>query len=83
MLFYFDIDPKIALERIGKRDFRDAYEYLDFQIEVHERYKKIISEYAESGVKVVIVDASKSIEAISDEIWDSVLKNIDILHGNI
>jgi dTMP kinase len=74
LLFYFDIDPAIALERIGKRDFRECYEYLDFQVEVHKRYKKIISEYADAGVKVEIIDASKSIETISDEIWNSVKK---------
>jgi dTMP kinase len=72
LLFYFDIDPEIALERIGKRDFRECYEYLDFQIEVHKRYKKIIGEYADSGVKVIIIDASKSVETISDEIWETV-----------
>jgi dTMP kinase len=73
LLFYFDIDPAAALERIGKRGFRDAYEYLDFQVEVHKRYKKIIADYAASGVKVEIIDASKSIEIISEEIWNSVL----------
>ncbi len=74
LLFYFDIDPEIALERIGKRQSRDSYEYLDFQVEVHRRYKKIISEYAALGVKVEIIDASKSVEAVSDDIWSSMQK---------
>jgi dTMP kinase len=75
LLFYFDIDPETALARIGKRNFRDSYEYLDFQIEVHNRYKKIISQYADLGVKVETIDASKSIETISEEIWEFVQKN--------
>ncbi len=74
LLFYFDVDPQIALERIGTRDFRDRYEYLDFQIEVHRRYKKVISDYADAGVKVEILDAAKPAEIISQEIWNSVLK---------
>jgi dTMP kinase len=76
LLFYFDIDPEIALERIGKRDFRECYEYLDFQIEVHKRYKKIIGEYAAAGVKVQTIDASKPIETISSEIWETVKQTL-------
>ncbi len=74
LLFYFDIDPETALQRIGKRDFRDCYEYLDFQIEVHRRYKKIISQYADLGVTVTVLDASKPVETIGDEIWNIILK---------
>jgi dTMP kinase len=72
LLFYFDIDPETALKRIGKRNFRDSYEYLDFQIEVHRRYKKIISGYADLGVKVKIINASTPIETIAEEIWNAV-----------
>lgn len=78
ILFYFDIDPDIALKRIGKRNFRDSYEYLDFQIEVHKRYKKVIRDYADSGVQVIIIDASKSAETINEEIWSSIKRKLQI-----
>jgi thymidylate kinase len=48
------------------------FQLLDFQIEVHKRYKKIIGEYAAVGVTVKTIDASKPIETISCEIWETV-----------
>ena len=74
LLVYFDIDPQTALDRIGKRRFRDSYEYLDFQVEVHKRYRTILEEYRRLGVTVEIIDASKTVEEVARDIWSSVRK---------
>jgi len=71
-LFYFDIDPDIAMDRVEKRSGTlEIYEKRDFQRQVRERYLQIIRDYEslEPDMTVIRIDACKPIEEISDTIW--------------
>lgn len=79
ILFYFVIDPEISLGRVNARnENKEIYEKLDFQKNTAAWYEKIISQYENtekgSGMKVVRIDATLSIEEIA-EIIKKTLKN--------
>lgn len=70
-LFYFDIDPEISLARVNSRnEKKEIYEKIDYQKKTAALYEEVISEYeksaAETGIKIIRVDASKSIEEIAE-----------------
>ncbi len=77
LLFYFEINPEISLARVNSRNERkEIYEKLDFQKKTAELYNSVIEDYektsAETGMKIVRIDAAKSIDEISDEIYSKV-----------
>ena len=70
-LFFFDINPEISLGRVDSRnEKKEIYEKLDLQKKIAAEYEKIISKYeagsAESGMKIIRIDATKSIEEIAE-----------------
>lgn len=72
-LFFFEINPEISLGRVNARnEKKEIYEKIDIQKKIAAMYNEVISEYeknsAETGMKVIRIDASKSIEEISAEI---------------
>lgn len=74
LLLFFDLDPQIAQERLNARNGREIYEHLDFQVKVRERYKALLPEYAEAGVRVECVDASAGIGETAELVWRAVQK---------
>jgi dTMP kinase len=74
LLLFFDLDPKLALERLKTRDGQDIYEYLEFQIKVRERYRALLPVYAETGVRVECIDASAEIGDVAEAVWRAVQK---------
>lgn len=77
ILFYFVINPEISLARVDSRnEKKEIYEKLDYQKKTAELYESVISEYENSpkgkGMKVVRIDATKSIEEISEIIWKTI-----------
>jgi dTMP kinase len=69
---YLDIDPQIALERLKGRPNLEIFEYIEFQEKVYEKYKALIEFYRENGARIEIIDASKSIQEIADQVWSIV-----------
>lgn len=73
ILFYFKINPEISISRVNSRgETKEIYEKISFQKKTAKLYDSIINEYKNrknSGMKIVEVDAAKSIEEISDFIW--------------
>ena len=69
ILFFFDINPEISLARVNARnEKKEIYEKIDLQKKIAAQYEKIISEYEknpECEMKVVRIDASRSIEEIT------------------
>lgn len=71
ILFYFYIDPEISLKRVETRgEAKEIYEKIDYQKKTAELYEKVICEYeknaAESGMKIIRIDATKTIVEIAD-----------------
>ncbi len=74
-LFFFEINPEISLGRVNARnEKKEIYETIEKQKKIAAQYDKVISEYeastAESGMKVIRVDASKSIEEVTQFIFN-------------
>ena len=74
LLLFFDLDPKIAGQRLKTRAGRDIYEYLEFQVKARERYRALLPEYEEAGVRVEYIDASAQIEDVAEQVWRAVQK---------
>ena len=74
LLFYFDLDPKIAQKRLAGRTALDIYEYAEFQEKARKQYLIFLEKFRDAGVQVEIIDASQNTEKISDEVWRALLK---------
>ena len=74
LLLFFDIDPEIAQERLSGRKHRDIFEYLNFQVQVRERYKALLPDFLSEGVIVQTIDASRTPEEVGEEVWQAIKK---------
>ena len=78
ILFFFEIDPEISLKRVDSRnEKKEIYEKIETQKKIAMEYEKIISEYENNpscGMKIIRIDATKSIEEISDTISKIILQ---------
>ena len=77
-LFYFDINPEISLARVTSRGEKtEIYEQIDMQKKTAALYEEVISEYEadkSSGMKVIRVDATNSIDEVAAFIADCLKK---------
>ncbi|MDR1177919.1 MAG: dTMP kinase [Spirochaetaceae bacterium] len=69
ILFYFELDPLAAMERIGKREKKELFEYREFQEKVRQRYLDILPLYRDAGVEVISVNAARPVEKVAGDIW--------------
>lgn len=76
ILFFFKISPEISLKRVDDRGEREIYEKIDFLQATEERYEKLMDEYEakNTGMKIVRLDAAKSKEEVSAQIWQELSK---------
>jgi dTMP kinase len=79
LLLFFDIDPKIALERLQNRQSLELFEYPEFQAKVRNKYRSLLEMYREAGVRVEIIDAEKSPDEVSRQVWN-VLSKMPIMN---
>jgi dTMP kinase len=77
-LLFFDLEPETAQKRMEGREIREIYETLPFQTRVREGYRALLPRYREAGVRVAVIDASKSPEEVAGEVWRA-LENLPIL----
>ena len=73
-LFFFQINPEISLGRVNARgEKKEIYEKIELQKKIAAQYEAVISEYEKGekgqGMKIIRIDASRSIEDISEEIY--------------
>ena len=75
LLIYLDLEPAVALERIGKRkEKQEIYDRLDFQTRVRAAYLELLHGYELAGVRVLLLDAAKPPHELSVEVWSAVCK---------
>jgi dTMP kinase len=74
LLFFFDIDPQLALKRLSSRSSLEIYEKLEFQEKVRKRYRSLLEIYRKAGSRTEIIDASQSIEKVAEEVWRHLTK---------
>ena len=74
LLLFFDIDPETAQKRISGRKHRDIFEYMNFQVQVRERYKALLPDFSAAGVIVQTIDASRTPEEVAAAVWSAIEK---------
>ena len=81
ILFYFVINPEISLSRVTARnEKKEIYEKIELQRKIADMYEKVISSYEKDSennhMKVVRIDATKSIEEIEQIINETIQNEI-------
>lgn len=75
ILFFFEINPEISLERVNERgETKEIFEKIEYQKNTALWYNKIITRYEndpDCKMKVIRIDASKSIEDIAKVIEEN------------
>lgn len=71
LTIYIDNPVEVSLQRISLRAHRDAYENKEKLDKVKLNYKKVFEEYSEN---LLVIDGSKSINEIHEEIKERVIK---------
>jgi dTMP kinase len=74
LLFFLDIEPETALERVSARGGREIYEHLDFQVKARAGYKRLLPGCAEAGSRVVVLDGGAPREETAARVWREVEK---------
>jgi dTMP kinase len=78
LIVFFDLDPRIAAERIRGRKEREIYEHLDFQLKVRDRYLSLLPGFRAQGSAIVRIDASENQAEVAGQLW-AALENMPIL----
>ena len=77
LCIYLDLLPEQSLARIKARNEEvEIYENLEKLTKVRNTFLSVIEDLKNDGEKIFVVNADRSIEDISDEIFDIVHKNL-------
>lgn len=74
ILFFFRIDPETSLARIKGRGVTEIYEKVGFLKKTEAEYERVIDSFkedADSGMKIVEIDATLSPDEIHKIIWNT------------
>lgn len=76
LTIYLDIDEAEGLKRISDREFKDRLdqESIDFHHRVKEGYKEVLRRFKD---RIVIVDASNSVEKVTSDCLNIILDKIN------
>lgn len=79
ILFFFEIAPEISLKRVDSREVREIYEQIDYLRQTEANYEKVVLDFEKqnTGMKIVRIDASKSVQEVAKTI-DFHLKNLGV-----
>lgn len=69
VLFYIDTPPDVGIARRAERTLEEIYEKDALQTQIYDRYRDVISHFADSGMHTVIVDGTLPPEDISKTLW--------------
>jgi len=74
LLLFFDIDPNLARQRMAGRPSLEIFEHIEFQEKVRKQYHALFDEYRNAGVRVELIDASRSVEKVAEDVWNAIAK---------
>ena len=77
IVFYFDLEPSVSINRIGGRGVTEIYEKIDFLEKTRRNYQSIMEEYKDK-TQIVHIDATQSVEAVFEKIW-GIIGNLPII----
>lgn len=76
LVLFLDVDPEVAMKRMGAREALDVYETLEYLIPRADKYKRILKETAD--VHIHNIDAGGT----EDDVFEEVLGMVEnCIHG--
>lgn len=77
LCIYLDLLPEQSLARIRRRnEALEIYENLEKLSSVRNAFLSVIDDLRADGEKIFVINANRTVEEISDEIFDTVSKNL-------
>jgi dTMP kinase len=73
-LLFFDLEPEIALKRMENRREKEIYEFLEFQIQVRERYRALLPGFEAEGCQVETINASRPPDEVAHDVCRALQK---------
>jgi dTMP kinase len=80
LTLFFDLDPELAQKRLEDRRVKEMYENLDFQVQVRERYHRVLDWYRNQEGRVEIIDASREPGEVAGMVW-GLIQKLPIMEG--
>jgi dTMP kinase len=74
LLIYFDLAPEESIQRLGSRENLDIFEKLPFQERVRAAYREALARYASTGMRILRLDASRSVREVQLGILDAIVE---------
>ena len=68
LLIFFDLPASLAMERVETRAEREIFETRTIQEKVRGAYNEALAEFSESGMRLLRIDASKSVDEVTSVI---------------
>jgi dTMP kinase len=72
LLLFFDLAPEQSLGRLRGRERLDIFERLPFQERVRSAYRTELARYARTDMRIVDIDASRSVDEVGRDIFRAV-----------
>lgn len=72
LLLFFELDPKVAEQRMASRKELEIYENLEFQRLVADAYHTIIASFEDSGMAIARINASATQDEVESAVWAAV-----------
>ena len=82
LLIYFDLLPEQSLGRLGDRERLDIFEELPFQERVRSAYLEALALFSSSGMRILSVDASRSVAQVSRDILSAIGETLGLSLGD-
>jgi len=76
IVFYFDIDPEIGLERVANRN-KSADRLDNENIGFHNKVRDGFKLMAQMNPRYITIDASKPLEEVVDEVYSIIKKKLE------
>jgi len=76
IVFYFDIDPKLGLERVASRD-KDQDRLDKEDIKFHSKIRVGFKLMTQLNPRYITIDASKPLEEVVDEVYSIIKKKLE------
>ena len=74
LLIFIDLPPEICQNRIASRGKTELFDSLEFQKQVYSGYRRALSIFRESKMKIVYVDGTLPPEEVMEKIWEIFIK---------
>lgn len=74
LLIFLDLDPGIGQKRLHARGEQELFDNISTQQKVREAYYRSFDLFKNTGMKLEIIQAGESIESVSENIWEILLK---------